>query len=92
MQTSGQKRWHGGGVDIAARLLQQRFHHRIGTRDKGTADASSLAQRTDVDDAIRAQAERLQHTAPFAPQHTETMCIVDHQPGVMLFAQFEHLT
>ena len=67
----------GRRENVGARSLQQPFDHGAVARDEGAGYASSLAQRTQVDNARRLHVEVRQHAAPGFTQHAESMRVVE---------------
>ncbi len=81
----------GGGIDVAARLIDECVDDDLFCRDKSTGDTCRLAQRAHQNDTRGSQA-KMRQTAPTPlAQHAEAVRIVHQQPGIVSFAQRQQL-
>lgn len=81
---TGQRRRLAGGVDVRSGELDQAFDQFFAARDKCTAGAKCLAQRSDqYRHIVSTQAKMFGNPAAIGAQRTKTVGIVYHQPGTL---------
>jgi len=80
---SGQRRWHGCGVDVRSCKLDQPFDQRMRASDERARATECLAQcGHQYRYIVLIQAGGLDATGAMAAEHAQAVRIVDHQHGI----------
>src|SRR5690606_7551329 len=82
----GQGRWCRCSVDIGSCMLYQIVDHNRLCCDKRPRYAGGLTQCCHIDETRRLHSKMTQYALPLLAEHTESMCVIQHQPRVVAFA------
>src|SRR5581483_2576091 len=89
LQRRGKERGARSRIDVAARALQHEFDERRSSGDEGAVHARGLAERADVDEPRRREAEVLEHAGAARAETAEAVRVVHHEPGIVALAELQ---
>ena len=91
-QHGGHDRTGSGGENVRTRSLRQPFNHPPVAGHERAGPTGRLAERPHQDQAWRGRQPEMGKAALAAgTKHAKAVRIVDHQPGIKTFSQFEQL-
>jgi hypothetical protein len=77
------------GVDVRARRVDQVFDDRLVRGDECARHASGLAERADIDQPLRTQAQVFEHTMAVLAEHAKAVRVVDDDPCIVAFGDVQ---